>query len=136
VCFVSNFDISTSELLVNYNLGDMIPLPMPKLKVEDFIDAIKSRYFLDQTSLDKINVSFPIHNYKDKFCNINEYFYAVGDLILEYKKRFKYPSKDTTTAGDLIRKNVQKHLDNYLFHCSNGLGRKFSQHELSGIRYF
>jgi hypothetical protein len=122
---VSNFDISASELVMNYNLGDFIPLNMPKLRIDDIKEFIYTRYNLDQNTLDKINVNFPLHNYKERFCNLNEYFYAFGDLISEYNKN------KTDYVRFKEKERIGKHIENYLLH-SNSASNKFNQLDLSG----
>jgi hypothetical protein len=141
--------MSTSELLFGYRLGDMVSLPMPKVKTDDLVDFVKARYSIEHSTVERLGVNYLVSNYKDKFCNMNEYFYAVGDLILEYKNWSSSKvnggsyggyanggtltrTASTDTENTLVKKNVQKHFDNYLFHCAGGLNKKLTQNELTG----
>jgi hypothetical protein len=128
---------------LNYNIGDIIPLAMPKLQFEDILTLIQNKYPDDLKICERINLGFAIHNYKDRFCNINEYFYAIGDLISEFDKIIKIEAKlkekgdyllkrDKLPDQEIVRRSIAKHTENYLFHCSSVVTKKFTHHELTG----
>lgn len=88
VIFISNFDMTKSELKIFMDFSNFIPLNFPKIEKNYLIEIIEKKYFKEGMNKNNFNklINFTLPQFQFPFLNLNEYFFNLNQIFQLFNK--------------------------------------------------
>ena len=88
VIFISNFDMTKSELKIFMDFSNFIPLNFPKIEKDYLIEIIEKKYFKEGMNKNNFNnlINFTLPQFQFPFLNLNEYFFNLNQIFQLFNK--------------------------------------------------
>ena len=88
VIFISNFDMTKSELKIFMDFSNFIPLGFPKIEKNYLIEIIEKKYFKEGMNKNNFNnlINFTLPQFQFPFLNLNEYFFNLNQIFQLFNK--------------------------------------------------
>ena len=83
IIFISNFDMTKSELKIFMDFNNFIPLNYPKIEKNYLIEIIEKKYFKEGMNKNNFNnlINFTLPQFQFPFLNLNEYFFNLNQIF-------------------------------------------------------
>lgn len=88
VIFISNFDMTKSELKIFMDFSNFIPLNFPKIEKDYLIEIIEKKYFKEGMNKNNFNnlINITLPQFQFPFLNLNEYFFNLNQIFQLFNK--------------------------------------------------
>lgn len=88
VIFISNFDMTKSELKIFMDFSNFIPLNFPKIEKNYLIEIIEKKYFKEGMNKNNFNnlINITLPQFQFPFLNLNEYFFNLNQIFQLFNK--------------------------------------------------